>query len=249
MISTQLAMAQDEQPAGPVYVVQEGDTLWDIALRFGIPWEELAQENDIGDPGQLKAGVQLVLPGLEGVEGVLTTESIPFGENFRSLVRRYKVPAESLIRLNHITSPGELYIGENLIIPQNSLDAGGGERVTLAPGQSLLEWAARRGENPWRIVAGNDLPGTWSAIPGDVLFSDATGETSGLPGALPEAIRAVELAPAVVKQGKTVVIRLRANTGLSVEGSFLDYSLKFFRTEEGDYVALQGVHALEATGI
>jgi murein DD-endopeptidase MepM/ murein hydrolase activator NlpD len=247
--STDLAVAQDEQPAGPVYVVQEGDTLWDIALRFGIPWEDLARENDLSDPSQLKAGVQLVLPGLEGVDGVLTTESIPFGVNFRSLVRRYQVPPESLIRLNHITSRGELFIGGNIIIPQDSLDAGEGERVALAPGQSLLELAAGRGEDPWGIVARNALPGTWGAIPGDVLYSTGGSETSDSPSALPGPITGVELDPAIVKQGKTVVLRLKANTGLKVEGSFLDYPLKFFRSEEGDYVALQGIHALEATGI
>ena len=129
------ASAQEEQPSNPVYIVQEGDTLWGIAQRFGIPWEDLARENDISDPGQLVAGVELVIPGLQGVDGVLTTESIPFGESLRSLTRRYQVPVESLILLNHITSPGELYIGGNIIVPQSSLNAGPGERVSIARGE------------------------------------------------------------------------------------------------------------------
>jgi len=49
--------AQDEQPQGPIYLVQEGDTLWDIALRFGIPWQDLASANGITDISLLKAGM------------------------------------------------------------------------------------------------------------------------------------------------------------------------------------------------
>jgi len=29
--------AQEEQPDGPVYIIQPGDTLWDISQRFGVP--------------------------------------------------------------------------------------------------------------------------------------------------------------------------------------------------------------------
>ena len=47
------AHAQEGEPSGPVYIVQEGDTLWDIAQRFGVPWEDLAWENEIDDPGHL----------------------------------------------------------------------------------------------------------------------------------------------------------------------------------------------------
>jgi murein DD-endopeptidase MepM/ murein hydrolase activator NlpD len=240
--------AQDEQPAGPVYLVQEGDTLWDIAQRFGVPWEDLARENDITDPGQLTAGDELIIPGLQGVNGILTTEAIPFGENLRSLTRRYRVPAESLIRLNHITSQGELFIGGNLIIPQNSLDSDADGRISLAAGESLLELAAGRRENPWELVTRNGLPGTWAGIPGDVLYATGGGTGDG-PGALPGPILAVEMEPEGLSQGKTVFFRLEANTDLRIEGSFIDYDLHFFKTEEGDYVALQGIHALETPGM
>jgi len=240
--------AQEEEPAGPVYVVQEGDTLWGIAQRFGVSWQDLAHENDISDPGQLVAGVELVIPGLEGVRGVLTTISIPFGENYRSITRRHRVPPETLIRLNHITSPGELYIGGNIIVPQDNLEDASGDRIALNEGESLLETAVGRGENPWALAQRNGLDGTWEAIPGDIYFTPGAGTGDG-PGALPDPILAAELEPAILTQGDTAVVRLETETPLNVQGSLLDYDLHFFKTEAGDYVALQGIHAMETPGV
>ena len=48
-------------PAG-VYVVQSGDTLFDIASRLGVSVDELATYNDLSDPGQIFAGQELQIP-------------------------------------------------------------------------------------------------------------------------------------------------------------------------------------------
>ena len=52
--AVEVTQAQEDLPEGPIYIIQDGDTLWEIAQRFGIPWEELARVNDISDPGQLQ---------------------------------------------------------------------------------------------------------------------------------------------------------------------------------------------------
>ena len=44
-----IGYAQDQQPEGPIYIVQEGDSLWDIAIRFGVSIESLTRINDIKD--------------------------------------------------------------------------------------------------------------------------------------------------------------------------------------------------------
>ena len=46
------ARAQTPNPEGPVYLVQEGDTLWSIAARFRISMADLATANGIGDTSQ-----------------------------------------------------------------------------------------------------------------------------------------------------------------------------------------------------
>jgi spore germination protein len=120
MFPGKVVTAQDQQPDGPVYVVQDGDSLWDIALRFGVSMDDLEQANGITNPNQLSAGAKLVIPGLEGIHGELTTETISLGETLRSLSRKYQVSTETLVRLNHLTSPIELYAGSSLIIPEQN---------------------------------------------------------------------------------------------------------------------------------
>lgn len=57
----------DEQSDGvtgeeQTYVVKQGDTLYRIALRFGITWQELAAYNNITNPESLYVGQVLKIP-------------------------------------------------------------------------------------------------------------------------------------------------------------------------------------------
>src|SRR5436190_21033233 len=105
------------QESGPIYIVQEGDTLSFIASRFNVTIDDLLAANPTLNPNILSEGQQIVIPGLEGVTGVLQTEIISFGDTLRSLSRRTQVSDAQLKKLNRLVSPTELYVGSNLIIP------------------------------------------------------------------------------------------------------------------------------------
>ena len=79
--------------------------------------DDLSALNGISDPSQVIAGARLLIPGLEGINGVLTTTSVPYGELMRSLSRRYHLPEKLLAKLNHLSSPSELYAGYSLVLP------------------------------------------------------------------------------------------------------------------------------------
>ena len=245
--AVEAAQAQEELPSGPVYIIQEGDTLWDIAQRFGVPWEDLARENGISDPGQLTAGEEIIIPGLEGIGDVLVTTPVPLGENIRSLSRSFQIPEEKIINLNHLTSTEELYSGYNMVIPEVSHQQVKMERFSLANGQSLIELAIKHGVSPWTLVTENHLEGTWGVIPGDVLVLQDQDSIPG-PGGLPGEITALEISPDPLVQGKTTVLRIDTSEEMDVYGSLIDHQLNFFRDKEGEYVALQGVHALTEPG-
>lgn len=242
------ARAQTAQPPnGPIYVVQAGDTLWDIAVRFGVTLDALTGANGLTKDSPIGVGQQLVIPGLEGIQGVLVTEPVSFGESLRSLSRRYQVPERMLARLNHLISPESLYAGYNLVIPQAETASPSYDRASLTPGQSLLELAALKNTNPWSLVKANDLAGGWDALPGDVLLLPGGSEPG--PGALPGAISKVEVDPFPLGQGRTTVIRLSAPQGATLSGSLMGHELHFFESQDGTYVALQGVGALADPGV
>lgn len=244
--------AQETSADGPVYIVQEGDTLWSIALRFRVSMEDLARANGISDANQLTLGARLVIPGLEGIQGVLTTQVVPFGETLSSLSRRFQVPANTLIQLNHLTSPSELYAGTSLVIPEREDQVNDTQRAFVTAGRSLFELAISQDSNPWVYSLANDLSGTWSAIPGEVLHIPGmvnTTQNSDLPGALPETISKVELYPQPFVQGKTSQVQVSGQAGMSIEGLLNGQTFEFFPDEQGKLIGLVGIHAMTEPGL
>jgi murein DD-endopeptidase MepM/ murein hydrolase activator NlpD len=238
--------AQNPTPSQPVYIVQPGDTLWEIAQRFRVSLHDLTQANPTANPAAIQAGDRLVIPGLEGVEGTLITIRTPYGETLRSLSRGFQVPENVLMRLNHITSPQQVYAGFNLILPESDFTETTGRREVLHPGQSLLEFAVLHGLNPYAVAQDNALESVWQALPGDVLR--IPGDEDGGPGSLPGEIASIEVNTANLIQGKTMVIKLAVNGQVSGSVAFLDHEMPLLEEAEGSYVVLQGVHALTTPG-
>lgn len=65
-------------PSPAVYVVEDGDTLGAIAIRFGVSVEALQAANGIDDPAKLRVGQELIIP-VEGSTstGVRTSTATP----------------------------------------------------------------------------------------------------------------------------------------------------------------------------
>lgn len=235
-----------EQSGSPVYIVQSGDSLWSIAQQFGVPFDQLTAANNIYDATQLNAGDSLFIPGLAGYSGPVITTPLGYGETLASLSRRYTVTLETLLLLNRLTSPDELFAGINLVVPAANPAQPVGRRTTIAPGQSLLEAAAIAGSIPWALAAANHLGNTWETLPGEVLFLPST--TDDGPGGLPSPITGIEVNPLPTVQGKTTVIRIHTSDDLVLGGAWVGQDLHFFKETDNVYVALQGIHALTAPG-
>jgi murein DD-endopeptidase MepM/ murein hydrolase activator NlpD len=243
-LSVQPASAQ---ASGPVYIVQSGDTLSFIAARFNVTINDLVAANPSIDPNVLAEGQEIVIPGLEGVTGVLETEIISFGDSLRSLSRRTQVEDEQLKKLNRLVSPTELYVGISLIVPTQGAQEPLSTRMTALAGESLLELAIRQGSDPWTLASLNKLSGTWDSLPGDVLYS--TGENGpGNATGLPSAFLSASVAPLPLVQGGTEVVRAQAREGVTLSGTLVNMPLHFFPAD-GAQEALQGVYALQEPGV
>jgi murein DD-endopeptidase MepM/ murein hydrolase activator NlpD len=236
------------QSAGPIYIVQPGDTLSSIASRFNVSINELMTANDISNPNLLSAGQELVIPGLEGVSGVLDTELINFGDSFRGLVRRTQVPVPLLRKLNRLVSPTEFYVGASMIIPKEQDHSDLTNRISPRKGETLLELAAGQNTDPWTVLSLNDLAGTWAALPQDVLYAPGNTSTRAASG-LPSAFVDAQIPTLPLKQGGTAEIIVQPASGVSLGGILVERSLHFFPLSDGRMVALQGVYALLDPGL
>jgi murein DD-endopeptidase MepM/ murein hydrolase activator NlpD len=122
------------------------------------------------------------------------------------------------------------------------------ERIALAEGQSLFELAIIKGVSPWSLSSENELMGIWSAIPGDVFLTASEDALEG-PGSLPGEISAIEITPDSLSQGITTVLRLSTSKNISVSGTLAENAISFFPDGEGEFVALQRIHAMTDPGL
>ena len=239
------ALAQDS--TGPIYIVQPGDSLYSIAARFSITIEELLAANGIADANSLAVGQQLIIPGLNGITGILDTKFINFGDSYRGLMRQTQVRDDLFRKLNHVVSPSEFYVGSNMIVPVQD-QTQYSKRISPAMGESMLELAVKNNTDAWSLTAINQLDGTWASMPGDTLYAPGEASENNASG-LPSAFISAEISGLPIKQGGTGVITVVAQPGVKLGGLLVDHPLNFFPQDDGAQVALQGVHALLEPGV
>ncbi|NJD59873.1 MAG: hypothetical protein C3F13_12100 [Anaerolineales bacterium] len=237
--------AQTPTSSGPVYIVEEGDSLWSIAYRFHVSQDDLANANGITNANQITIGQQLLIPGLEGLQGILDTVQVPYGETLHSLSLRYYLTEDVLGQLNHLTSPNEIFKGYYLVIFQSSVASTPGARDDLEAGESILEMAVINNTNSWNILSNNQLENSAGVVAGEILRMPG-GDDSG-PGALPPGITAVSISG--LEQGQTSETIIEGVEGASIQGLLMGHPLNFFQDPQSLLVALQGIHAMADPGL
>lgn len=100
-----------------IYVVQPGDTLWNIARRFGVSVEEIMAANNLTTteirPGQQLQIVAVVEPTPRPPGAPANVHVVQRGETLFSIARRYGITVDRLIAAN----PQLVYPGLELTIP------------------------------------------------------------------------------------------------------------------------------------
>ncbi len=99
---------------GDTYVVQKGDTLYSIALKYNTTVSELQQLNNLTS-NILSAGQVLKLPSKKIVEqdGIYIVQD---GDSLYSIANKYNVSVNDLIDANNLSST-VLNVNQKLIIP------------------------------------------------------------------------------------------------------------------------------------
>lgn len=96
------------------YIVQPGDSLSEIAWKFGVSTQTVIWANDLSDVNLVKVGDHVRIPPTTGVLHVVEA-----GENLADLAAKYSVPVEAVIAypLNRIENPDQLISGEMIMFP------------------------------------------------------------------------------------------------------------------------------------
>lgn len=171
-------------PAGS-YSVKAGDSLSAIAARYGMSYETLARLNNISNPNRIYVGQVLKLSSGSTVSNVVNhstasaagSYTVKSGDSLSAIAARYGMSYETLARLNNISDPNRIYVGQTLNLGTSGYtshhyaasSSSNGGSYTIQAGDTLSAIAARYGmsyetlarlnniSDPNRIVAGQRI--------------------------------------------------------------------------------------------
>lgn len=232
----------------PVYVVQPGENLTEIAEKFHISLDDLIKANNIIDVNLISAGTELVIPGLEGISGILTAEPTRFGETYTSILKKYGLSEQTFALLNPVTSPAEIYAGSTLVLPKAAAPTTSRSEKILGNLDSIFTEAIKTNQNSWVLSESNNFQ-PFTLIPGDIVFflSESESETVS---SFSDLVTKIEVNPLPVVQGHTSVVRIYTKEPVIISGSLGDKKLNFFQDQSsGYYYALSGISAIAAPGL
>ena len=165
-----------------VHTVQAGETLSQIARRYGVSVASLASSNNLANPSLIYAGQQLQVAGASAAANIAgytpdqsgQTHTVQAGETLFSIATRYGLSSWVLAQVNNISNPALVYPGQSLTIPApdalSSLPQAPAPAVSNASQQRIVvdvseqrTYVYQNGQLVWTFVVSTGMPGSATA--------------------------------------------------------------------------------------
>jgi len=255
--ATPPSVAQDDGNNPPVvgttiHVVQRGETLFRIAMRYGTTVEAIADANGIRDPRYITVGQRLLIPNANrNAPGTLITYTARPGDTLETLTQTFSTTIDSLAAANHITNPAQVFVGEELTISQGAASAPGFAAQALyrvQPGENLARIALKFRVPLQTLLDANNLTLQMPVFPGERLWIPGDGQTAALHD-LPLPFTSFDITPIPAIQGKTISLHIVTTGPATLSGSFVGYPVQFVTQDINQHYALFGIHAFTEGGV
>jgi LysM repeat protein len=213
-----------------VHIVQRGENLFRIALRYGVSLNALAQANGIVNTRRVYVGQRLVIPGRGSSSASSSSSSgvhvVQRGENLFRIALRYGTSVQALAAANNIANASRVYVGQRLTIPGSSgasspPSAPASGSYTVRRGDTLSSIARRHGVSVWSLAQTNGISNPSLIYVGQVLRIPGSGSAPANPPSSPPSGGSgrwidVDLSAQRVTayQGNTAVRSTLVSTGL-----------------------------------
>lgn len=235
-------------PVYPTYIVETGDTLSLIALKFDVDLTQLVSVNEITDPNAISIGTKLNIPGFEGISGTLSLKTAGLTDSLTVLGKKHQVPINNLVKLNRLTSPQQVYVGSELIVPETNDDQPSEffPAAQLASNPTVLETSVAYGINQYMFVYENLHTNSWQITPGTNLYSSTQMHAISV---YSPVINDIWIQPLPLQQGSTFSVNIETKESVDINGLYDDLNLDFSLVGPNHYTALIGINAINPPGL
>lgn len=111
-----ILFAQENETNLTVHVVQRGENLFRIALRYNLSTQDVAEANGITDVSNIQVGQRLIIPVEITPPQERQIHIVAAGENLRSIAELYDKSVEELSNLNNLTNINQIFVGQEILI-------------------------------------------------------------------------------------------------------------------------------------
>ncbi len=119
------------------YTVKNGESLWSIAKKFNLSYQDIIAYNNLKDPDSIKVGMKLNL--VQKIQSYI----VKSGENLWSIAGKFGISYQDLIKLNNIKNPDTIRAGMKLKIATSPSITSGQSGSSTKIQQSMFIWPAR----------------------------------------------------------------------------------------------------------
>jgi LysM repeat protein len=173
--------------AGEV-VVKRGETLSEIADRYGTSVNRLMEMNGLRDANDLWAGSRIKVPGNVYSGGGSGNYTVKAGETLSEIADRYGTSVNRLVQLNGLRDANDLWAGSRIQVPGASARPQvavnkNAKTHQVQPGESLSSIADRYGVSMQRLIAINGISNPNQVMAGSTLTLRAASKPKPKPAA------------------------------------------------------------------
>jgi LysM repeat protein len=170
---------QTPSQGSTTHTVAWGDTLFSIAQQYGTTVFTISRANGLADSARIYAGQRLIIPTayvptVPSVSGA--SHTVQVGENLYRIALRYGVTVKSLVELNGIYNPDQLFVGQTLTIPGSPAASSvayqpqhASTTHTVQPGETLTSISNQYGIGLWTLIQVNSIANSALILPGQTL--------------------------------------------------------------------------------
>ena len=143
--------------------VEAGDTLAQIAYKYGTTVDSIVRLNNIQNPNLIYVGERLIIRTTENAQGNEDNSTIYYtvksGDTLSNIAREYNVTVQSIASENRISNPNLIYVGQRLVIETVRYDthATGNTIYLVRNGDTLSEIAQKYGTTVNELVRLNSI--------------------------------------------------------------------------------------------
>ena len=163
------------------YIVQSGDTLTSIAIKFDTTVQAIAELNDLQNPNLIYVGEILKIPtnsrgnlSAPSSRHYIKTYIVQSGDTLTSIAKKFNTTVDKIALLNNITNPNLIYPGQILKIETSINSSIRGYNFntmyTVQKGDTLLGISRKLDVDYKELIQKNDITNQNLIYTGEVLM-------------------------------------------------------------------------------